>query len=281
MPAVGVVDAAVQRELASARSSSCRSESAAAARPGCGRSSPPEHRIELAEQAGRLVVPAPPQVLRERRQPLMRRRDELPERPRLADDRRELRAGRGQHAARRPALKARGSIVCTTSTPCSRPRSMSGTPRNERYGSSPASRKYLKRGCVVASATTCGRSCSATRPASPSVEPHAHAADALGPQADRSPPARGSRDPARAGRPSRRRCRTAAESDGRRWSAFRRGCRSVKQARRAFSGFQGLALSWLAVVTSGFKARSLRNRNMQTCRDATAIPTAMSRQRRR
>ena len=36
---------------------------------------------------------------------------------------------------------ARAVTVCTTSTPCSRPRSMSGTPRNERYGSSPASLK--------------------------------------------------------------------------------------------------------------------------------------------
>ena len=61
----------------------------------------PQHRIELAEQAGRVVVPAPPEVLRQRAQPLVRRRDELPERARLADDRRELRAGRHQHAARR------------------------------------------------------------------------------------------------------------------------------------------------------------------------------------
>ena len=43
----------------------------------------------------------------------------------------------------------RASTVCTTSTPCRRPRSMIGTPRNERYGSSPASGKYLKRGCVA------------------------------------------------------------------------------------------------------------------------------------
>ena len=51
----------------------------------------PQHRIELAEQARRVGVPAPPQVLRERAEPLVRRRDELPEGPGLADDRRELR----------------------------------------------------------------------------------------------------------------------------------------------------------------------------------------------
>ena len=109
----------------------------------------PQHRIELAEQARRVGVPAPPQVLRQRGQTLMRRRDELPERPRLADDRRQLRAGRAPASARRRASKTRGSMVCTTRTPCSSPRSMTGTPRNERYGSSPASGKYLKRGCVV------------------------------------------------------------------------------------------------------------------------------------
>ena len=40
---------------------------------------------------------------------------------------------------------------------------------NVRNGSSPASRKYLNRGCAVASGTTTGFTCSATSPARPSV----------------------------------------------------------------------------------------------------------------
>ena len=43
----------------------------------------------------------------------------------------------------------------------------------------------MKRGCAVASATTCGCISSATRPDQPFAEPHPDAADALGPQADR------------------------------------------------------------------------------------------------
>ena len=42
---------------------------------------------------------------------------------------------------------ARCSTVCTINTPFRRPRSTTGTPRNAWYGSSPASAKYLKRGC--------------------------------------------------------------------------------------------------------------------------------------
>ena len=61
---------------------------------------------------------------------------------------------------------------------------MIGTPRNERYGSSPASRKYLKRGCAWRRRRPAAAAASATSPASPSVRPHAHAADALGSQPD-------------------------------------------------------------------------------------------------
>ena len=67
--------------------------------------------------------------------------------------------------------KVRGSAVWTTSTPWIIPWSISGTPRNEWKASSPASRKYLKRGCLVASSTKIGRSSSATSPASPSFRP--------------------------------------------------------------------------------------------------------------
>ena len=111
-------------------------------------------------------------------------RDELPERPRFADDRREL-VPAVASIRTLSSSKPRGSIVCTTRTPWSNPRSMSGTPRNEWYGSSPASPEYLNRGCVVASATTCGRSCSATSPARPSVSRMRTLADALRTEADR------------------------------------------------------------------------------------------------
>ena len=62
---------------------------------------------------------------------------------------------------------------------------MIGTPRNERYGSSPASRKYLKRGCVVGVGDDLRPQLLGDQAGEPFGEPHAHAADALGPQADR------------------------------------------------------------------------------------------------
>ena len=67
------------------------------------------------------------------------------------------------------ALKMRGSMVCTTRTPCSSPRSTIGTPRNDRYGILARLREVLEARMRRASATTCGRSCSATSPARPSV----------------------------------------------------------------------------------------------------------------
>ena len=45
---------------------------------------------------------------------------------------------------------------------------MSGTPKKDLYASSPASRKYLKRGCRSTCSTAIGRTCSATSPARPS-----------------------------------------------------------------------------------------------------------------
>ncbi len=57
----------------------------------------PSRGIDLAEEARGVGVPAPPQVPRQRVQPLMRRRDELAERARLADDGRQLRPGHHQH----------------------------------------------------------------------------------------------------------------------------------------------------------------------------------------
>ncbi len=94
-PAVGVVDAAVQREL---RRPLFELVDGNLLKQGhrVVVERPPEHRIELAEEAGRVRVPAPPQVLRQSPQPLMRGRDELTERPRLGHDRRHLRPGHGQ-----------------------------------------------------------------------------------------------------------------------------------------------------------------------------------------
>ena len=94
-PAVGVVDAAVQRELRGPLLEFVDRD-LLQQRHRIVVERPPQHGIELAEEAGRVRIPAPPQVLRERAEPLVRRRDELSERARLADDRRQLRAGHRQ-----------------------------------------------------------------------------------------------------------------------------------------------------------------------------------------
>ena len=59
---------------------------------------PPAHRIEIAEQAGGIVVPAPPQISRQRPQPLLDGRDEAVQRARFAHHRRHLGRRLGQHA---------------------------------------------------------------------------------------------------------------------------------------------------------------------------------------
>ncbi len=76
-------------------------------------------------------------------------------------------------------------MVCTTSTPCITPSSMSGTPRNDWYASSPASPKYLKRGWFFTCSTATGRTCSATSPGQTFVQRHAQGADAGAAQAQR------------------------------------------------------------------------------------------------
>ena len=53
----------------------------------------PRHRVQLPEQTGRVVIPAPPQVLGERTQPLMCGGDELLQGLGFADDGCELGAG--------------------------------------------------------------------------------------------------------------------------------------------------------------------------------------------
>jgi hypothetical protein len=54
----------------------------------------PQDRIQLSEQAGRVVVPAPPEILRQCGQTLVTGSDEQPAGARLAHDRRELRSCR-------------------------------------------------------------------------------------------------------------------------------------------------------------------------------------------
>ena len=136
---------------------------------GLWSSSRQQHRIELAEQARRVVVPAPPEVLRERRQPLVRGRDELPERARLADDRRELRAGHRQHPHVVGAEGAR--LDRLHDEHALQQAAIDDRHAEERaVGILAGLGKVLEaRMRVAASATNCGRSCSATRPARPSV----------------------------------------------------------------------------------------------------------------
>ena len=92
---------------------------------------PPAHRIEVAEQARGVVVPTPPEIARERPEAFLGRSDEAIERAGFADDGRHLGGGFDQHAHFIFVERSRASIVWTTSTPCSTPRSMSGTPRKD------------------------------------------------------------------------------------------------------------------------------------------------------
>jgi len=57
----------------------------------------PAQRIEIAENAGGIVIPTPPEVASQRPQPLLRRRDKAIQRARLAHHRRNLSRSFGQH----------------------------------------------------------------------------------------------------------------------------------------------------------------------------------------
>ena len=91
-PAVGVVDPAVQDQLVGALLQVVDVD-ALQQRDRVVSQLAPQHRIELPEQRRRVVVPAPPEVLGQRTQSLVRRRDEQSQRAGLADDRRQLQAG--------------------------------------------------------------------------------------------------------------------------------------------------------------------------------------------
>jgi hypothetical protein len=84
-PAVGVIDAAVQHKRRSALFEPCH-RNLLQQRNRIVVELAPEHRIERAEDARGVVIPAPPHVPRERLQPVVSRRDELSLSPRLADD---------------------------------------------------------------------------------------------------------------------------------------------------------------------------------------------------
>ena len=72
LAAVGVVDAAVQHELAGAAFDAGKRKFRASSDTGLWLSCAPAHRIEIAKQAGGVVVPAPPEIARQRPQAFLR-----------------------------------------------------------------------------------------------------------------------------------------------------------------------------------------------------------------
>ena len=57
----------------------------------------PAHRVQVAEQTGGILIPAPPQIAGERPELLLGRGDKAVERASFADDRRDLGGGFAQH----------------------------------------------------------------------------------------------------------------------------------------------------------------------------------------
>ncbi len=95
--AIGVVDAAVQRQLRRPLLEPV-DWNLLQQRDRVVVERAPQDGIELAEEAGGVGIPTPPQVLRQCAQPLVCRRDELAKRPRLGDNRRDLRPGHRQQS---------------------------------------------------------------------------------------------------------------------------------------------------------------------------------------
>ena len=150
----------------------------------------------------------------------MRRRDELPERARLADDRRQLRAGHDQHPHVVLGEDARLDRLHDQ-------HALQQAAIDDRHAEERAIR-ILAGLAEVLEARMRRRVGDDLRlqlfgdeAGEPFGEPHADAADAFRAAARWWRRAPGSRGRLRAGRPSRRRCRTAAESGGRCWSASR------------------------------------------------------------
>ena len=170
LAAIGVVDAAVQHQFAGAalhlRQRNLRQQS-----DGIVIELPPAHRIEVAEQAAGVVVPAPPQIARQRPEPLLGGRDEAIQSASFADHRRHL--GRGLASACGFRLRERRAARWSgpPARPAARRDRSAERPETTGSASSPASLKYLKRGWFFTCSTATGRTCSATRPARPSCSP--------------------------------------------------------------------------------------------------------------
>ena len=96
LAAIGVINAAVQHQFSGA-AFQLRERNLRQQRDGIVVQFAETHRIQIAEQAGGIVVPAPPQVSRDGPQALLHRRDEAVQRARLADHRRHLRGRLHQH----------------------------------------------------------------------------------------------------------------------------------------------------------------------------------------
>ena len=172
----------------------------------------PERGIQLAEQARRVVVPAPPQVLRERGQALVRGRDHLAERARLADDRRQLPARHHQHPhlvvaedARLARLHDQHALQQAAIDHRDTEERVVGVlagflevlePRVRRRVGEDLRLQFLGH-----------------QPDEPFADVHADSADAFRSAARSSRPGPASIDPFRAGTANRRRFRTAAGSD--------------------------------------------------------------------
>ena len=182
-PPVGVVDASVQGELRRPRFE-LRDRHLLQQQDGIVVALAPPQRVELAEQADRLFVPAPPQVLRQRQEALVHRGDEVADRARLAHDRRQLRARRRQHAevvvAERPRLRRLHDQDA-----------LQHAAIDHRHADERAIR-VLSRLVEVLEARVLRRVAHEHRPqllgdqpCQPLGDPHLHPADALRPQADR------------------------------------------------------------------------------------------------
>ena len=97
LAAVGVVDAAVQHQLGGAALDLVERNFVEQG-DGILIRLAPARRVEIAKEADAVVVPTPPEIARERPEALLRRGDEAVEGARLADDGRDLVGRLGQHA---------------------------------------------------------------------------------------------------------------------------------------------------------------------------------------
>ena len=93
---VSIVDAAMQHQFTGARLQ-FRQREFAQQRNWIVIQLIPSHRIQIKEQSNGIVIPAPPQIARQRPQPLLRRNDESVERSGFANDRSHLPGSFGQH----------------------------------------------------------------------------------------------------------------------------------------------------------------------------------------